>query len=86
VADWLKKNPGWHVLIEGHTDDRGARHENMAVGERRAAWVMTFLVSKGVDASRISTVTYGSDRPVCADKSESCRARNRRVHFLVREP
>ena len=86
VATWLTKNPGWHVLIEGHTDDRGARQENMAIGERRAASVMTFLVSKGVEASRISTVTYGSDRPVCADKTENCRARNRRVHFLVREP
>jgi peptidoglycan-associated lipoprotein len=86
VVAWLKKNQGWLVLIEGHTDDRGAREENLAIGERRAAWVMNYLVSKGVDISRISAVSYGSDRPVCTEKSEICRARNRRVHFLVQEP
>lgn len=86
VAVWLEKNPGWLVRIEGHTDDRGTREENLGIGERRAAWVMNYLVSKGVDASRITAVSYGSDRPACAEKSESCRARNRRVHFLVREP
>ncbi|HET8579202.1 MAG TPA: OmpA family protein [Methylomirabilota bacterium] len=86
AADWLKKNPGWLVQIEGHTDDRGSRGENLNIGERRAEWVKNYLVTKGVDASRISTVSYGSDRPVCADKNEGCRARNRRAHFLVREP
>jgi peptidoglycan-associated lipoprotein len=86
VAVWLSKNPGWLVLIEGHTDDRGARQENVSIGERRAEWVKIYFVSKGVDASRITTVSYGSDRPLCGDKSEICRARNRRVHFLVREP
>ncbi len=86
AAAWLKQNPGWLVVIEGHTDDRGTRQENMATGERRAEWVKTYLVAKGVDISRVSAVTYGSDRPVCADKSEICRARNRRVHFLVQEP
>jgi len=86
AAAWLKKNPGWLVLIEGHTDDRGTRQENMAMGERRAEWVKNYLVAKGVDVSRVSAVTYGSNRPVCADKSEICRARSRRVHFLVQEP
>jgi peptidoglycan-associated lipoprotein len=86
AAAWLKQNPGWLVVIEGHTDDKGTRQENMATGERRAEWVKTYLVAKGVDISRVSAVTYGSDRPVCVDKSEICRARNRRVHFLVQEP
>jgi len=86
AAAWLTQNPGWLVVIEGHTDDRGTRQENMATGERRADWVKNYLVAKGVDISRVSAVTYGSDRPVCADKSEICRARNRRVHFLVQEP
>ncbi len=86
AAAWLTQNPGWLVVIEGHTDDRGTRQENMATGERRADWVKSYLVAKGVDISRVSAVTYGSDRPVCADKSEICRARNRRVHFLVQEP
>ena len=86
VAVWLSKNPGWLVLIEGHSDDRGARQENVSIGERRAEWVKIYFVSKGVDGSRITTVSYGSDHPLCGDKSEMCRARNRRVHFLVREP
>ncbi len=86
AAAWLTQNPGWLVVIEGHTDDRGTRQENMATGERRADWVKNYLVAKGVDISRVSAVTYGSDRPLCADKSEICRARNRRVHFLVQEP
>ncbi|HET7876922.1 MAG TPA: OmpA family protein [Methylomirabilota bacterium] len=86
VAAWLKQNPGWLVLIEGHTDDRGTRQENLAVGERRATWVQNYLVSKGVDESRITVVSYGGDRPTCAETSDLCRARNRRVHFLVKEP
>jgi len=85
VVRWLKDNPAGQVRIEGHTDDLGAPGANLAVGQKRAASVMSYLVSKGVKAERISIISYGSDRPVCAEKTDGCRAKNRRVHFLVKQ-
>ena len=84
VVRWLKQNPGSLVRIEGHTDDLGTSAENLAVGQKRAAAVMQYLVTKGLDPERISIVSYGSDRPVCAEKTTTCRAHNRRAHFLVK--
>jgi len=84
VARWLKENPGSLVRIEGHTDDVGTPAENLAVSQKRAASVMTYLISTGLDPERISTVSYGSDRPVCTQKTDACRAKNRRAHFLVK--
>ena len=84
VVRWLKENPGSLVRIEGHTDDLGTPAENLAVGQKRAAAVMRYLVTKGLDPARISIVSYGSDRPVCAEKTTTCRAHNRRAHFLVK--
>jgi peptidoglycan-associated lipoprotein len=86
VARWLKENPGSFVRIEGHTDDLGTPAENLAVGQKRAASAMTYLISTGLDPERISIVSYGSDRPVCTQKSDACRAKNRRAHFLVKRP
>jgi outer membrane protein OmpA-like peptidoglycan-associated protein len=86
VVRWLRANPGAQVRIEGHTDDRGTSVENLAVGQQRAASVMKYLVSKGLDPDRISIISYGSDRPVCAEKTDACRAKNRRAHFLVKQP
>jgi peptidoglycan-associated lipoprotein len=83
VVRWLKENPAAQIQIEGHTDDLGTPGENLAIGQRRAASAMSYLVARGVGAERVSTVSYGSDRPVCAEKTDACRARNRRVHFLV---
>ena len=85
TAAWLTQNPHWLVLIEGYTDDRGTKEQNLAVSERRARSVMSDLVTKGVEPDRISIAWYGTDRPLCTEKSEGCRAKNRRVHFLVRE-
>jgi outer membrane protein OmpA-like peptidoglycan-associated protein len=85
VVRWLKDNPGAEVRIEGHTDDRGNRAENIAVGEKRAMSVMKYLIAKGLEPQRISIVSYGSERPVCAEKTETCRAQNRRTHFLVKQ-
>src|SRR5712691_7132686 len=85
TAAWLKQNPHWLVLIEGYTDDRGTKDQNLAVSERRARSVMSYLVTQGVEPDRISIASYGADRPMCTEKSEGCRAKNRRVHFLVRE-
>ena len=85
TAAWLKENPTWLVLIEGYTDDLGTRDQNLAVSERRARSVMSYLVTKGVEPDRISIAWYGANRPMCTEKIEGCRAKNRRVHFLVRE-
>lgn len=84
AAAWLNANANWLVLIEGHTDDRGTWQQNLMVSERRARSVMGALVAKGVEARRITTAAFGADRPICKDNTERCRARNRRVHFLVR--
>jgi len=86
VVRWLNENPGSLVRIEGHTDDLGTPLENLAVGQKRAASVMQYLVSKGLDSQRIAIASYGSDRPVCAEKTDACRAKNRRAHFLVKQP
>ena len=86
VVRWLTENPGAEVRIEGHTDDLGNQASNLAVGEKRAMSVMRYLVSKGLEPHRISIVSYGSARPVCAEKTEICRAKNRRAHFLVKRP
>jgi peptidoglycan-associated lipoprotein len=86
VVRWLKGHPGALVLVEGHTDDLGTREENRAVGEKRAASIMTYLVSQGLEPARVSVVSHGSDRPACAEKTDACRAKNRRARFLVKQP
>jgi peptidoglycan-associated lipoprotein len=84
-AAWLRGNGRAHLLLEGHADDRGTAAHNQALGERRAAAVRSALVARGVEPSRIAIRTYGEARPLCADSTDSCWARNRRVHFLVKE-
>jgi len=83
-AGWLIEHATLDVLIEGHSDWKGTADANMAVGERRAMAAKSFLVKAGISESRIQIVSLGSDRPVCAQKTEACAARNRRVHFLVK--
>ncbi|HYB41183.1 MAG TPA: OmpA family protein [Candidatus Methylomirabilis sp.] len=83
-ARWLIENPGFIVLIEGHSDFKGSPQGNLALGERRARAARDFLVRAGVSPDRIQIATYGSERPLCPEKTEACAARNRRVHFLVR--
>ena len=85
MVAWLKANPNWLLLIEGYTDDQGTKDQNLAVSERRARSVMRYLVTKGVEPDRISIASYGADRPICTEKIEGCRAKNRRVHFQVKE-
>ena len=84
TARWLKTNPTVLLLIEGHCDERGTGEYNMALGERRAQAAMKFLVAQGIEARRISTVSYGKERPQCADKNDRCWSANRRAHFLVK--
>jgi len=83
-AAWLKSNPNHLVLIEGHCDERGTNEYNLALGERRAKSTMNYLVSQGVQANRITIISYGEERPVCTEKTEACWAKNRRAHFLVK--
>jgi peptidoglycan-associated lipoprotein len=83
-AGWLKSNPNHLVLIEGHCDERGTNEYNLALGERRAKSTMNYLVSQGVQASRITIISYGEERPSCTQKNEECWAKNRRAHFLVK--
>jgi len=85
VVAWLKANKSQLVIIEGYTDVAGPRTANLALSQRRAKWVMDYLVSKGVPAGRITIVSRGEGGTVCADKTPACQGRNRRVHFLVRE-
>jgi peptidoglycan-associated lipoprotein len=83
-AAWLKTNAQHLVLIEGHCDERGTNEYNLALGERRAKSTMNYLVSQGIQASRITIISYGEERPVCTEKTEECWAKNRRAHFLVK--
>jgi peptidoglycan-associated lipoprotein len=83
-AAWLKTNAEHLVLIEGHCDERGTNEYNLALGERRAKSTMNYLVSQGIQASRITIISYGEERPVCTEKTEECWAKNRRAHFLVK--
>jgi len=83
-ASWLKSNANHLVLIEGHCDERGTNEYNLALGERRAKSTMNYLVSQGVQASRITIISYGEERPTCTQKTEECWAKNRRAHFLVK--
>ncbi len=84
-ARWLKVNPRALILIEGHTDERGTNEYNMALGERRASATREYLAGLGIDRSRVTLLTYGEERPVCAERLESCWGQNRRAHFLVRQ-
>jgi peptidoglycan-associated lipoprotein len=83
-ARWMKANENYLILIEGHADERGTNEYNLALGERRAKSTMNYLVSLGVQAGRITTISYGEERPICTEKNEECWAKDRRAHFLVK--
>jgi peptidoglycan-associated lipoprotein len=83
-AAWLKSNGDNLVLIEGHCDERGTNEYNLVLGERRAKATMNYLVSQGIQANRITIISYGEERPVCSEKTEACWAKNRRANFLVK--
>ncbi|MDE2133399.1 MAG: peptidoglycan-associated lipoprotein Pal [Alphaproteobacteria bacterium] len=75
---WLAKYPAVRVTIEGNCDERGTREYNLALGARRANAVKEYLVSLGVSAARVETISYGKERPMCTESTESCWAQNRR--------
>lgn len=78
-AEWLKQYGSVNVTVEGHADERGTREYNIALGERRAAAAKNFLVSQGVAASRITTISYGKERPAVVGNDESAWSQNRRA-------
>ncbi len=83
-AAWLKTNADNLLLIEGHCDERGTNEYNLALGEKRAKAAMNYLVAQGVQASRITIISYGKERPTCTEKTEACWAKNRRDMFLTK--
>lgn len=82
-ARFFNEHPEFEALIEGHCDERGTPEYNLALGERRASSARSYLASLGVDGSRLRTITYGEERPVCTENEEACWSQNRRAHFLV---
>ena len=78
-AKWLKLYPKYQVTIEGHADERGTREYNLALGARRATTTRNFLVSQGIDPSRMNTISFGKERPESVCNAESCWAQNRRT-------
>jgi len=83
IAEWLKSNSSYRVLIEGHCDERGTNEYNLALGERRANSAKSYLAGLGVADQRISTISYGEEKPLCTERGESCWSKNRRDHFLL---
>ncbi|REJ82126.1 MAG: peptidoglycan-associated lipoprotein [Acidobacteria bacterium] len=84
-ADFLKGDDGqaFIVTLEGHCDERGTNAYNLALGESRANAALDYLVSLGLEASRFRTQSYGEERPVCEESTESCWQRNRRAYFRL---
>jgi peptidoglycan-associated lipoprotein len=82
-AEWLRRYPNVTVTIEGHTDERGTREYNLALGERRAQAVKNVLTALGIPASRIQTISYGKERPSIPHSDEQSYAQNRRAVTVV---
>ena len=82
-AEWLRENPDVTVTIEGHCDERGTPEYNLALGDRRAESAKSFLRDLGISPSRLTTISYGEEKPVDPRHNEEAWAKNRRDHFVV---
>lgn len=82
-AMWLRANPDFNVVIEGHCDERGTNAYNMALGERRADSAKSFLTNLGISGSRMSTVSFGEEKPIDPSHNEAAWAKNRRGAFVL---
>jgi peptidoglycan-associated lipoprotein len=82
TANYLRNYPQVKVTIEGHCDERGSTEYNLGLGDRRANATKSYLVSLGISGDRISTVSYGKEKPFCMDSTEDCWQKNRRGHFV----
>ena len=78
-ASWLKANPDYAIIIEGHADEQGTREYNIALGARRADSVKNYLIAQGISGSRMQTVSYGKERPIATCSEEACYNQNRRA-------
>ena len=81
---WLQAHPSTNLIVEGHCDERGTPEYNIALGDRRARSAKSFLVNLGVNPGRISTISYGEERPLCTQHTESCWWQNRRDEFVAK--
>jgi peptidoglycan-associated lipoprotein len=82
-AEWLRNNPDVSVVIEGHCDERGTNEYNLALGARRAESARAYLINLGIAGSRLTTISYGEERPVDPGHNEIAWAKNRREHFTI---
>jgi peptidoglycan-associated lipoprotein len=82
TAQYLRDYPAEKVTIEGHCDERGSTEYNLALGDRRASAAKQYLVSLGISADRINTVSFGKEKPFCMQSTEDCYQQNRRGHFV----
>ncbi len=82
-AEFLRSYPDVRISLEGHCDERGSTEYNLGLGERRADAAKNFLISLGIAAGRIDTVSWGKERPFCSEHDESCWQQNRRAHFVM---
>ncbi|WP_444463321.1 peptidoglycan-associated lipoprotein Pal [Rhodobacter capsulatus] len=82
-AQWLNSHGNYAAIIEGHADEQGTREYNLALGARRASSVQQYLISQGVSADRLRTVSYGKERPLATCASESCFSQNRRAVTVI---
>jgi peptidoglycan-associated lipoprotein len=82
-AAWLRANPSYKVKIEGNCDDRGTNDYNLALGDRRAKAAQKYLNALGISMDRMSTISYGEEKPTCTEKNEKCWSKNRRDDFKL---
>lgn len=82
-AQWLNQYPNYQITVEGHADERGTREYNLALGDRRANSAKNYLAARGVSPARITTISYGKERPVALGSNESAWAQNRRAVTIV---
>lgn len=82
-AEFLRSHPQVHISIEGHCDERGSTEYNLGLGQRRAEAAKNFLISLGIAADRMTTVSWGKERPFCTEHTEACWQQNRRAHLVL---
>ena len=83
VASFLNEEKDLNIALEGHCDERGTNEYNLALGEKRAKATKNYLVSLGTSPERITVVTYGEEKQLCTDQTETCWQQNRRAHFVI---
>jgi peptidoglycan-associated lipoprotein len=83
-AKWLKDHPNSKALIEGHCDERGSTEYNLALGQKRAEAAMQYILALGINPSRVSTISFGKEKPADPGQNEAAWAKNRRAHFVLK--